>query len=74
MHFLAHVPLEQVNFFFRYSLIKIFLVRNEGPSFLLFISQYIATDTQVSIVFTHIFCVFIYMGFPWRRGKHNNIL
>ena len=48
-HFLVHTPLEQVitNF-----------VRNEGPSFLLFTSQFIALDTQVFIVFEHSICVF----------------
>ena len=61
MHFFVHVPLEQVNFF-QIESNNFFVVRNEGPSFLLFISQYIATDTQVSIVFTHIFCVFYLYG------------
>ena len=48
-HFLVHAPLEQVitNF-----------VRNEGLSFLLFTSQFIASDTQVFIVFEHSICVF----------------
>ena len=48
-HFLVHAPLEQVitNF-----------VRNEGPSLLLFTSQFIALDTQVFIVFEHSICVF----------------
>ena len=48
-HFLVHAPLEQVitNF-----------VRNEGLSFLLFTSQFIALDTQVCIVFEHSICVF----------------
>ena len=54
-----------------YYIFKIYnnFVRNEGPSFLLFTSQYIPTDTQVSIVFAHSFCVFYLWFFLGGEGS-----
>ena len=54
-----------------YYIFKIFnnFVRNEGPSFLLFTSQFIATNTQVSIVSAHSFCVFYLWFFLGGEGS-----
>ena len=68
-HFLAHAPLEQVKFFITCLRYLTIFVRNEGPSFLLFTSQFIALDTQVSIVFAHSFCVFYLWFFLGGEGS-----
>ena len=55
-------------FYYIFNIYDNFL-RNEGPSFLMFTSLFIATDTQVSIVFAHSFCVFYLWFFLSGEGS-----